>query len=201
MYLIHCANTTKLTLSITRRISPLESIKVTPNYSSPWQILLSEVPLMWKPASQLQCCARFTWAQRGLRLKAGSFITLHSGGAVLGEKIWKLETCDEHIVNMYSSWSQTGKYKQNKESQTFILWYWPVWVWCWQWEPLQFWGQVHLYWLTPSTQVPPFWQGLLAHSLTSVGVGEHDHCSQLVEKCVASSAVSNNFQSKPCDSL
>lgn len=50
--------------------------------------------------------------------------------------------------------------------------YWPVWVWCWQWEPLQFWGQVHLYWLIPSTQVPPFWQGLLAHSLTSVGIGE-----------------------------
>lgn len=39
---------------------------------------------MWKPASQLQCWAWFTWAQRGLRLKAGSFITLHSGGAAKG---------------------------------------------------------------------------------------------------------------------
>lgn len=50
-------------------------------WSSPWQMLFSEVPLMWKPASQLQCWAWFTWAQRGLRLKAGSFMTLHSGGA------------------------------------------------------------------------------------------------------------------------
>ena len=48
---------------------------------SPWQMLLSEVPLMWKPASQLQCCSWFTWEQRGFRLKAGSFTTLHSGGA------------------------------------------------------------------------------------------------------------------------
>lgn len=39
-----------------------------------------------------------------------------------------------------------------------------------------------MYWLTPSTQVPPFWQGLLAHSLISVGLGENDTCSQLVEK-------------------
>lgn len=38
---------------------------------------------MWKPASQLQCCSWFTWAQRGLRLKAGSFATLHSGGAAI----------------------------------------------------------------------------------------------------------------------
>lgn len=61
---------------------------------------------MWKPASQLQCWARFTWAQRGLRLNAGSFITLHSGGAALGEKMWKLKICAVHVVNMYSSWSQ-----------------------------------------------------------------------------------------------
>lgn len=67
-----------------RRISPQGSIKVAHNCSSPWQILLSEVPLMWKPASQLQCWAWFTWAQRGLRLNAGSFMTLHSGGATKG---------------------------------------------------------------------------------------------------------------------
>lgn len=129
---------------------------------------------MWKPASQLQCWARFTWAQRGLRLNAGSFITLHSGGAVLGEKIWKTcRTIWPQAKNILSGRSQF-------ESLTLILWYWPVWVWCWQWEPLQFWGQVHLYWLRPSTQVPPFWQGLLAHSLISVDVGE-DYliCSQL----------------------
>lgn len=53
-------------------------------WSLPWQMLFSEVPLMWKPASQLQCWAWFTWAQRGLRLKAGSFMTLHSGGAAKG---------------------------------------------------------------------------------------------------------------------
>lgn len=56
-------------------------------------MLLSEVPLMWKPASQLQCWARFTWAQRGLRLNAGSFITLHSGGAASKERSWKFKTC------------------------------------------------------------------------------------------------------------
>lgn len=58
--------------------------QVRHGWSSPWQMLFSEVPLMWKPASQLQCWAWFTWAQRGLRLKAGSFITLHSGGAAKG---------------------------------------------------------------------------------------------------------------------
>ena len=50
---------------------------------SPWQMELSEVPLMWKPASQLQCWAWSTLAQRGRLLKAGSFTTLHSGGAAL----------------------------------------------------------------------------------------------------------------------
>lgn len=55
----------------------------------------------------------------------------------------------------------------------------PVWVWCWQWDPLHLWGQMHLYWLTPSTQVPPFWQGLLAHSLATVDNEQSDHCSQL----------------------
>lgn len=64
-----------------RRISPQGLIKLTNHYSSPWQMLLSDVPLMWKPASQLQCWAWLIWAQRGLRLNAGSFITLHSGGA------------------------------------------------------------------------------------------------------------------------
>ena len=44
-------------------------------------MLLSLVPLMWKPASQLQCWAWSTLAQRGRRLKAGSLVTLHSGGA------------------------------------------------------------------------------------------------------------------------
>lgn len=70
-----------------KRITPQGSIKLIHNYSSPWQILLSEVPLMWKPASQLQCRAWFTWAQRGFRLNAGSFITLHSGGAASQEEI------------------------------------------------------------------------------------------------------------------
>lgn len=67
-----------------RRISPQGLINLAHNYSSPWQILLSDVPLMWKPASQLQCWAWLTWAQRGRRLNAGSFITLHSGGAASG---------------------------------------------------------------------------------------------------------------------
>lgn len=40
---------------------------------------------------------------------------------------------------------------------------------------------MHLYWLTPSTQVPPFWQGLLAHSLISVGIEENDHSGQTVD--------------------
>lgn len=62
------------------------------NCSSPWQMLLSEVPLMWKPASQLQCCSWFTWAQRGLRLKAGSFTTLHSGGAASPKPAEESET-------------------------------------------------------------------------------------------------------------
>lgn len=44
-------------------------------------MLLSAVPLMWKPASQLQCWVLSILAQRGLRLKAGSFVTLHAGGA------------------------------------------------------------------------------------------------------------------------
>lgn len=51
---------------------------------------------MWKPASQLQCWAWFTWAQRGLRLNAGSFITLHSGGAVPDRKYHGAE----HVLNM-----------------------------------------------------------------------------------------------------
>lgn len=134
------------------------------NCSSPWQMLLSEVPLMWKPASQLQCCSWFTWAQWGLRLKAGSFTTLHSGGAALRRRT------DE------SRLGQTNK--QKNKSKTMVL-YRPVWVWCWQWAPLHLWGQVHLYWLSPSTQVPPFWQGLLAHLLMTVDEEQNDHCSRL----------------------
>ena len=55
-------------------------------HGAPWQMELSEVPLMWKPASQLQCWAWSTFAQRGRLLKAGSFMTLHSGGAEGGER-------------------------------------------------------------------------------------------------------------------
>lgn len=68
--------------------------------------------------------------------------------------------------------------KQRSKTKTMVL-YWPVWVWCWQWDPLHLWGQVHLYWLTPSTQVPPFWQGLLAHSLMTVDEEQNDHSSRL----------------------
>ena len=76
----------------TQNISLFVGIKyIRHHFSSPWQMLFSEVPLMWKPASQLQCWARFTWAQRGLRLNAGSFMTLHSGGAASGEDIWCLK--------------------------------------------------------------------------------------------------------------
>lgn len=131
------------------------------NCSSPWQMLLSDVPLMWKPASQLQCCSWFTWAQRGLRLKAGSFTTLHSGGAALRRQ------ADEACLG-----------QTNKEKQDHGVMYPPVWVWCWHWDPLHLWGQMHLYWLTPSTQVPPFWQGLRAHSLMTVDEEQNGHCSR-----------------------
>lgn len=76
------------------------------NCSSPWQMLVSEVPLMWKPASQLQCCSWFTWAQRGLRLKAGSFMTLHSGGAALRRR------ADESCL---------GQTKKQNQNHGFIL--------------------------------------------------------------------------------
>lgn len=43
----------------------------------------------------------------------------------------------------------------------------PVCAWYWQVAPVHCWGQRHLYWFSPSRHVPPFWQGLLEHSLIS----------------------------------
>lgn len=43
----------------------------------------------------------------------------------------------------------------------------PVCAWYWQAAPVHCWGQRHLYWFSPSRHVPPFWQGLLEHSLIS----------------------------------
>lgn len=67
----------------------------------------------------------------------------------------------------------------DKQTTPWVVLHPPVWVWCWQWDPLHLWGQMHLYWLTPSTQVPPFWQGLLAHSLMSADEEQNNHCSRL----------------------
>lgn len=51
-----------------------------PRHRLPWQRLAAAVPLMWKPGSQRHCWVRSTWAQRGLRLKAGSAVALKGGG-------------------------------------------------------------------------------------------------------------------------
>ena len=81
-------------------------------------------------------------------------------------KTWS--TCVKHGTTIWPIWAACPFSIDTKKWQTTHL---PV----WQVVPVIPAGQVHWNLLTWSTQVPPFWHGLLAHSLISTEIKNCEH--------------------------